>query len=523
VDEEPALQTPQTGGRKHVPRWPKIVALIIAGAIVCALIVVLVAWPFTQEKVAKELGQTFAAHVEIGKFHSTYFPTPGCVAENITFHGRRSQGTIQRLTIQADYPTMLTFQHRLTRIRGDGLYVKVLANEQKFQAPTGKSGHPNLVVSQVIADRSVLEIERSDGSQPLRFDIHELKLYGVAANRAIKFQTALRNPEPPGEIRTSGSLGPWIQSQRGNMPLSGRYDFEQADLGVFHVVAGTLSSKGQFNGVLKQLDVQGSVQIPNFEVTDSGHRQGLSTEFKATVNGTNGDVELHPAVTHFEGTTVTSTGSIAGTHGKTIRLQMTSRGGHIQDLLRMFTKSSRPPMVGVISFHGNVVVPPAKEQFLRKLELAADFGIGGDFTNPSTQKNVDVLSERARGDKHDDNDPQNVVENLKGRVVTRNGIAEFTGVSFDVPGAAAHLAGTFNLLNERIDLGGKLAMQADLSQATKGIKSFLLIPLDPFFKKKHAGAVIPIRITGTYQHPSYGISLGDKQANKIAKRLSGRR
>jgi len=107
--------------------------------------------------------------------------------------------------------------------------------------------------------------------------------------------------------------------------------------------------------------------------------------------------------------------------------------------------------------------------------------------------------------------------------MVHSGIADFTDVSFDVPGAAAHLAGTFNLLNERIDLAGKLAMQADLSQATKGIKSFLLIPLDPFFKKKHAGAVIPIRITGTYQHPSYGIALGDKQANRITKRLRASR
>jgi len=52
-----------------------------------------------------------------------------------------------------------------------------------------------------------------------------------------------------------------------------------------------------------------------------------------------------------------------------------------------------------------------------------------------------------------------------------------------------------------------LDMQAELSQTTKGIKSFLLKALDPFFKKKHAGAVVPIKITGTYGHPSYGLSL----------------
>ena len=31
---------------------------------------------------------------------------------------------------------------------------------------------------------------------------------------------------------------------------------------------------------------------------------------------------------------------------------------------------------------------------------------------------------------------------------------------------------------------------------TTGFKSFLLKPLAPFFRKKKAGAVVPIRITG---------------------------
>ena len=80
-------------------------------------------------------------------------------------------------------------------------------------------------------------------------------------------------------------------------------------------------------------------------------------------------------------------------------------------------------------------------------------------------------------------------------------------MTFSVPGALAHLNGTFNLINEQINLHGTLDMQAKLSQTTKGVKSFLLKALDPFFKKKHAGAVVPIKITGTYGHPSYGLAL----------------
>jgi hypothetical protein len=39
-------------------------------------------------------------------------------------------------------------------------------------------------------------------------------------------------------------------------------------------------------------------------------------------------------------------------------------------------------------------------------------------------------------------------------------------------------------------------MDADISHATTGVKSMLLKPLIPFFKKKKAGAEIPIAVTG---------------------------
>lgn len=179
-------------------------------------------------------------------------------------------------------------------------------------------------------------------------------------------------------------------------------------------------------------------------------------------------------------------------------------------------------MVGIIGFQAKAVVPPSGGKFLERLNLVGDFGIGdARFTNPKTRKSIDILSERARGDKDDDNDPQNVISNLKGHVVVRNGVARFSNLTFAVPGALAQLEGTFNLLDQRVDLHGDLTMQADLSQATKGVKSFLLKAVDPFFKdkKRNAGAVVPIHIGGTYSHPSYGLDITGKKGNRIERRL----
>jgi hypothetical protein len=56
-------------------------------------------------------------------------------------------------------------------------------------------------------------------------------------------------------------------------------------------------------------------------------------------------------------------------------------------------------------------------------------------------------------------------------------------------------------------LRGTLKLDAKLSQTTTGIKSFLLKAIDPLFKKKDAGAVIPIKVTGTRSQPSFGLDV----------------
>jgi hypothetical protein len=43
-------------------------------------------------------------------------------------------------------------------------------------------------------------------------------------------------------------------------------------------------------------------------------------------------------------------------------------------------------------------------------------------------------------------------------------------------------------------------MKSDISHAVTGWKSILLKPLAPFFKKKKAGAAVPIAITGKPGH-----------------------
>jgi hypothetical protein len=76
-----------------------------------------------------------------------------------------------------------------------------------------------------------------------------------------------------------------------------------------------------------------------------------------------------------------------------------------------------------------------------------------------------------------------------------------------VPGAEAKLHGSYNVNNETLDFTGTAMLQAKVSEMTTGFKSLLLKAVDPFFKSKSAGTVLPIAITGTRSDPKFKVEL----------------
>ena len=98
------------------------------------------------------------------------------------------------------------------------------------------------------------------------------------------------------------------------------------------------------------------------------------------------------------------------------------------------------------------------------MNLQGDFAIdAADFTQPTTQQKVDGLCQVALGQKQND-DPVSVVENLKGHVAMKDATATFSDFFFSVPGALAHVHGTYGILTEKIDLHGDLRVDNKLSK-----------------------------------------------------------
>jgi hypothetical protein len=492
-----------------------------AGVVIVGVILLLIRFfPFSETTVTESLRETFPSNVSIDHFKTIYFPHPGCRAEGVTFRSTSSRPdspplvTIQELAIDGSYTDFLWRPHRVARVRLTGLRIQVppLGHAGQF---SGGYTDSRITIGELTANGALVEFARTSGNPPERFDIHELTLGDVSSKSGMSYRIAVRNPVPPGEIHSAGHFGPFQATAPGQTPVSGTYAFDRADLGVFRGIAGLINSQGKFSGSLGRIEVQGTTESANFEVVRSGHAAPLSTRFQLVVNGLNGDVALSNVRASYFNTAISATGSVAdkeGWDGKFTSLDFAVRGGHIQDILRLFVRESRPPMAGITNFSAHVTVPPEGKPFLQEVTLQGEFDIAdGHFENPARQESVNELSQTARGEKKAKENgrevsPETVAAHVHGYSSVRDGTATFSDLEFVIPGADANMHGTFSLLNEKIDMHGTLKMDAKFSQSTSGIKSLLAKVLDPFLNKKQ-GSVVPVLVDGTYSNPHFGLDL----------------
>ncbi len=290
-------------------------------------------------------------------------------------------------------------------------------------------------------------------------------------------------------------------------------------MGTIKGLEGTLQSSGKFSGPLDFLNVEGTTDTPNFSLRVSGHPVNLHTDYTAIVDGTNGNVILKPVIAHFRRTTLVVNGEVADLtpeKGRTILLNVVSTTARIEDLLYLTVKYDQPIMNGDTTITAKLDIGEGQRDIIQRMSVDGQFGVAAaHFTSPSVQQKIDSFSRRGQG-KPEDTDIENVVSGLAGNFHMAQGAIDFSRLTFRVTGANVELAGTYKLDEGQIDFHGNLHLDAKLSQTTTGAKSFLLKAVDPFFKGKNGGSSLPIKITGTKDHPVYGLDLHHKDAPKPA-------
>jgi hypothetical protein len=511
--------------RSGARRWIFVTIAIVAVGVAVVAILLAWNWPFTQAAITKTLADRFAREVKIRNFRRTYFP-PGCVAEGVDFMHRKRKDlppliSVETLTIRGSYSGMLRIHKVINYIHVAGLHIRVPpknpdSSEQTFPLTNSVSGK-TLTIGEITTDGVVLEfLSEQPAEDRFTLRIDHLTLDHVGESDPVTFHARFSNTEPPGEIRSDGRFGPWNEDDPGSTQLSGSYTYEHAKLGVFEGIGGTLSSRGKFGGTLGHIDAEGDIDVPDFNVSGSGNKEHVASNFQAVVDGTNGDTYLTRVESHFGGTTVISQGDVKdqpGQHGKTVTLNMNIPQGRIEDLLRLFTESARPAEIGTVRLETKVQWAPGPQSFLRRLRLDGDFGIGsGRFTAPAVQEPVNRLAESARGEsKHrEEADTSIVLSNLKGHVSANGGVAKLSKISFTEPGTVAEIQGTYDLLDNKVDLRGVLRTSGKLPDTTSGFKSLVLKSLGPLLKKKSI-TVVPFAITGTSSNPSFALDLTAKR------------
>ena len=418
---------------------------------------------------------------------------------------------INSCSAQASVFGLLEHHPHLRSVHMQGLTLNIPPHEgtqkkEKFRT--------NFVVDQITSDDMTLNILRKDAVRHLSFLLHKVRIDSFRPDNPAAFHTYLTNAKPVGEIQTNGQFGPWNPDDPSQTPVSGSYTFSHADLSTIKGISGTLSSIGSYYGVLDYIQVQGKTETPDFAVNVSQHPVPLNTEFNAVVDGINGNTILNTIQIQLVDSQMVAKGDVAKgprQPGRAVALDVVANAARIQDLLRVAVKSNQPLLTGIVDLKTRLVIPSRRSKdadITDRIDLQGRFGIvSARFTQNTVQEKVNSLSRRGRGQPNDTDDGS-PVSRLTGTFTLQNGVIRFSKLTFNVSGAAILLNGTYNLDTEEMNFRGTLSLQAKLSQTTTGVKSVFLKLIDPLFKKKNAGTVIPIKITGTREKPSFGLDRG---------------
>ena len=481
-----------------------------------------------KERAARILRERYNGEVEFGRFDVSIFPL-SLSGEDLKFRqqGRRDVPpliTVKKFSAEASVLGFLRTPAHVDLVHLDSLQITVPPKDQRVpdqpEQEHGKDHYPVVVDQIECANCQVTVLPGKPEKDPLVFLIHQLHMQNAGLQRSAPFQAALSNPKPSGEIQTSGHFGPWQREDVGKTPVSGDYTFDHADMSTFRGLAGILSSKGNYQGVLERIVAQGETDTPDFRLSMSGNPVPLHTQFHAIIDGTNGDTLLQPVTAQFLNTSLQANGgveNIPGQKGKTITLDAITKG-RLEDILRLVLKSERPAMTGAIRFHSKIVLPPGEVEVVRRLRLDGRFVTDNiSFTVENLRERLKGLSRRAQGKPSDPTAGSDIFD-LNGHFVAANGVARFPDLKFSIEGADVRLHGQFALQGEELDFRGMVRLDATLSQTQTGFKSLVLKLVDPFFKKDGAGAVIPIMVTGTRDHPSFGLAFGQQDKSKVSER-----
>ena len=479
-------------------------------------------------RLVSTLERRFESRVALDQLSVQLFPLPHAEGQGLSLTPRsRPQDapplvTVHRFTVTAGYFGFFRAPVSVGHVTLEGAVISILPNEDEARherkdegrdaghdtthdAAERNSGDDLRVHVDRIEARGVrlILVPRKPDASPRVFDIEAVTLRSVSRDQPLAFNATLTNPVPRGTIVASGTFGPWFARDSGRTPVRGEFTFS-ADMGTIDGLRGTLEASGAFDGSLGRIGVRGKTSVPDFALSVAEHPVPLTTQFDATVDGTNGDTILNDVRAVLEKTDIACRGRVTdapGRSGRVVQVDATIDGGRIEDLLRLAVRGNPPLMTGGVDVTTTLVIPPGRGDVIERMRLDAKVGIvSARFTAPAVQEKVNEFSARARKEAdlaQGAKDGPPVASHMAVQARLRSGTLALMPIAFRVEGALGELRGSYGLTSEQIDLRGRALLDAKVSQLTTGWKSWVLKLADPLFSKEGGAASIPLSVSGT--------------------------
>jgi hypothetical protein len=450
------------------------------------------------------LRSEFGADVRFQSFDVTFWPRIHIVASGVFIGHDTACPLIQAAS--ADAQSDLLPWHIRTLIL-TGLSVHIPTAKRPGIAPRGPAF--TVTIDEIMSEHARLEILPSAGQQtPFHFELAHLHVKNVSPNRAAEFSALIVSSRPQAEIDASGRVGPWKAYDPGSTPLQGLYTMRRGDLATLPGLRGALASRGQFQGVVKHVEIAGDADASDFGLNVTGRTEPLHASFQAVVDAANGSASIEQMNGVLQISPFAASGLVSNVQDDRLRdiaLQLSMSHGRLDDLLPLAVKSKTSPISGPLRVRGKLEIIPGDQEILDRLRLEADFAASNArFSSLNLRERLRNVSRKAQGHPRSEAAGSSL-SGMQGHVRLNQGTAQFSNLMFDLEGASARLNGSYQLANERLNLHGELSMSAKLSQTARGPKRFFLKAADPFFRGKRGGSRLAIRITGPRSDPQFGV------------------
>jgi hypothetical protein len=188
-----------TGRRRHL-----LAALVAAGLAIGVIAGVALAnahWPYRYRVVKPLLEDVLGSHITITRYHRTYFPHPGFVAEGITLRRNAAPnlppiGSVKQLAVEGTWSDLLMLRERVQLVDIQGLHIVAPAPgspASKEDFPPGSASDftgPETLIEQLKVHDGLLEIMRPNGER-FSFPVLELDVGNFQKGRANTYRVVM--------------------------------------------------------------------------------------------------------------------------------------------------------------------------------------------------------------------------------------------------------------------------------------------------------------------------------------------